>query len=352
LRRAVLALLPALLLVACAGAPATPAEPAAAPAPPRPAAEAPPAAPEPEDHPFDACRQPVDNEVAVLDETKRRLQETVCGATLWFDGLFGHGDVRSARRASGRVEVATSHSDFEGDDTRVRFNARVRLPTMQQRLSAFVGIDENEQVARDRSEGLGLRSDASRLDEAEDFFAGLGYTLENYGVRTDFRAGVRGVRNTTAFAQTRASYTAYADQTNLLELRLTPFVNTRDRWGVTFGADFDHALSIFRLLCWSNVGTVTEVSPGLDWRSALILYQSLGELRALAFETFVRGATAAPEPLGEVGLRTIYRQPLLQARLFANFIGGYSWPRVDPTLPREGSFNASFGLELPFGQQR
>ena len=250
-------LLPAVLLTACAGAPATP-DPAGAPAPTAAAAAPPPAAPEPEDRPFESCRQPVDDEVPILDETKRRLHETVCGASLWFDGLFGRGDLRAARRARGRIEVSTSHSDFEGDDTRVRFNARVQLPALQQRLSAFVGLDENEEVARDRSEGLGLRSEASRLDEAEDFFAGLGYTLANdYGVRTDFRVGVRGLRNTTAFAQTRASYTVYADETNHVELRLTPFVNTRDRWGVTAGTDLDHALAASRLLRWSTVGTVT-----------------------------------------------------------------------------------------------
>ena len=345
-------LLLAALLTACASTPAPVAGPAAGPASPAAIGPAPaPAAEEP--NPFVACRQPVDNEVAVIDETRRRLQETVCGASLWFDGLFGRGDLRAARRARGRVEVATAHSDFEGDDTRVRFNARVQLPALKQRLSAFVGLDENEEVARDRSEGLGLRSEASRLDEAEDFFAGLGYALENdYGIRTDFRVGVRGLRNTTAFAQTRAVYTAYADETHLVELRLTPFVNTRDRWGVTAGTDLDHALAPSRLLRWSTVGTVTEVSAGLDWRSALVLYQSLHALRALAFETFVRGATAAPEALGEYGLRTIYREPLLEARLFANLVVGYSWPRADPALPREGSFNASFGLELPFGVQR
>jgi len=351
--RAVLAWLLAPLLAACATTP-VPGDPTVVDAPPAAApAAAPVGPPEPEDRPFESCRQPVDNEVPIIDETKRRLHETVCGASLWFDGLFGRGDLRAARRARGRVEVATAYSDFEGDDTRVRFNARVQLPAMKQRLSAFVGLDENEEVARDRSEGLGLRSEASRLDEAEDFFAGLGYALENdYGIRTDFRVGVRGLRQTRAFAQMRFLYTAYADETNLVELRLTPFVNTRDRWGVTAGTDLDHALAPSRLLRWSTVGTVTEESPGLDWRSALILYQSLRQLRALALESFVRGATAAPEPLGEYGVRTIYREPLLQARLFANFVVGYSWPRVDPALPREGSFNASFGLELPFGVQR
>jgi hypothetical protein len=336
--------LPLVVLAGCASVPVEP--PPETPVPPPDAAAAPKADP----GVFARCRGGRINEVLLLDETRRRLEETVCGATLWFDGLFGQSDVLEARRARGRVEVATSRSEFEGQNTKVRFNARVRLPALQQRLSAFVGLDENEEVARDRSEGLGLRSEASQLEEVDDFFAGLGYTLEEtWGVRTDFRIGVRGLRDPRLFAQTRASYVAWADDVNLVELRATPFVNTRDGMGLTVAADFDHALAPTRLLRWGSVGTVTERSAGLDWRSALILYQSLRDLRAIAYEGFVRGLTAAPEPLAEYGARLIFREPLLRARLFANVVAAYTWPRVDPALPREGSAALSLGLEMPFG---
>ena len=350
-----LAALAALLLAACASTPATdaPTPTETPPAPPAAAAAAPEPPPKPEDRPFEACARPDRDEVPILDDTRQVLQETVCGAALWFDGLFGEGDLRAARRARGRLEVATSHSDFDGQNTRVRFSARVPFPALKQRLSAFAGVDDNEDVARDRTEGLGLRSDASPLDEAEDFFAGLGYELsESYGIRTDFRVGVRGLRNTRAFAQLRASHTAYADDNDRVELRLTPFYNTRDGFGATASTDFDHALSPTRVLRWGNVGTVSENTQGLDWRTALVLYQSLHHLRALAFEVFERGATAAPVPLAEYGVRVIYREPLFHARLFLNLVPGYSWPRVDPAVEREGSFNISLGLELPYGDPR
>ena len=132
-------------------------------------------------------------------------------------------------------------------------------------------------------------------------------------------------------------------------LRVTPFANHLDGAGLTFGPDFDHALSPTRLLRWSSIGTVTEETSGVGWRTALVLYQSLRELRAIAFEAFERGATAAPVPLVEYGVRTIYRQPLFRQRLFAELVVGYSWPRVDPTLEREGSAGVTFGLEMPFG---
>jgi hypothetical protein len=314
------------------------------------APERPPGEPPAQPGPFEACRQAGENQVVVLDATRRTLYETVCGASLWLDGLFGEGDVATARSTRGRLEVAASHSDFEGDDTRVRFHARVRLPALKRQLSAFVGRDDEEDFTRDRSEGLGLRDETDQLDDIEDWFAGLGYSLRETGIKTEFRVGVRGIRNTKVFAQGRATYVAYEDDVNLIQVRATPFVNNRDGWGFTLTTDFDHALAPTRLLRWGTAGTATEESAGVEWRSAVVLYQNLGNMYSVAPEVFVRGATAAPEPLAEYGVRTIFRMPLFQARLFANLIPGYSWPRNDPLLPREGSFSATVGLELPFGK--
>lgn len=301
---------------------------------------------------FTACGQDEDKEVAVLDEARERLQETVCGATLWFDGLFGERDLASARRAYGRLEVSTARSEFEGEDTRIRFDARVELPAMQRRLSLFVGRDNEDDVARDRSEGHGLRSQADQLEQVEDWFAGVGYRLrEAWGIRSQFRVGVRGLRHPKAYVQLRNTYIAYEEDDDRIQLRATPFANHLDGAGLTFGADFDHALPPTRLLRWSSIGTFTEESPGVQWRSAVLLYQNLRELRSVAFEAFERGATGAPEPLLEYGLRTIFRHPMFRRRLFAELVLGYSWPRVDPAVPREGSAAATFGLELPFGTE-
>lgn len=342
--------LAALVLAGCASAPAAPtptqgaAPPAQNPAAPKPPAQSPP------ENPFKACLMPDRDSVAVLDETSRRLHETVCGAALWFDSLFGAGNLAAARRTHGRLEVINAWSQFEGNDTRVRFNASVQLPALEHRVSAFIGRDNDQDFVRDRSEGQGLRSQASEIDRIDDWFAGLGYRLQDvYDVKTDFQVGVHGLASPTAFARLRGSYTAFLGASDAVTERLTPFLNSRDGFGITSNTDVDHTLSPSRLLRWGTAGTVTQKSAGLEWRSALIMFQDLHERRAIAYETFVRGATAAPEPLAEYGVRTIYRQPLFRARLFANLVLGYSWPRVDPTLPREGSIGTSVGLELPFG---
>jgi hypothetical protein len=306
----------------------------------------------PEDDPFDACQQP--QQAEMIDEARRRLHETTCGALLWFDGLFGEGDLKAARATHGRIEASIGHSQFEADTkVRVRFNARAELPALKRRLHAFVGRDEEDEFVRDRSEGLGLRSQFPQVVDEDEWLAGLGYALpEQHRFKFDFRLGARGIARPTVFARARFGYTAYSDAENLAHLRITPFVDNIVGAGVTGSVDLNHALTPTSLLRWGNIGTVSLESSGLDWRSALIAYQNLLQRRALAGEWFIRGATAAPEPLTEYGMRAIYRHPLLDAKVFAELVAGYSWIRYDPALERAGSFGASFGLEMPFGVEK
>lgn len=286
----------------------------------------------------------------LLDETRRRLHETVCGSALWFDSLFGEVDLEAARAAHGYIEASAAESEFYGTEVRLRARVHVRLPALEQRLSAFVGRDSDEDFVRDRSEGLGLRSQFPRVEDQEEWLAGLGFALpEQHRFKMDFKVGARSLSNPNAFAQLRVGYTAYSDERNLIYLRATPFVNTRDGVGITTSVDLSRVLSDTYLARWGSIGTVSEETEGLDWRSALILYQNLQFSRAAAYEVFARGGTTLAEPLTEYGYRVLYRQPLVANRLFMDLHVGYSWPRHDPALSRDGSFGAGCAFELPFG---
>jgi hypothetical protein len=311
----------------------------------------PPAVPKAEEGPFAACREHAPPGEPMIDETKRRLHQTVCGAALWFDGLFGGtGDLTAARSSHGRVEVTTDYSEFYGSDTRVRFNARVRLPKLEERLSVFIGRDDEDDFVRDRSEGQALRSTTRRPNERDQFLAGLGFTaVTTERFQSDFRIGARNVRLPKVFVQNRFSYIPYSDEHYRVYLRLTPFWNNRDGWGLTPAAALDRVLTDTLLLRWDNIGTFGQETAGFDWRSALILYQNLRHGRALAYEAFARGAAEAPVSLTEYGVRTVYRQPVFSDKLNLELNVGYSWPREDPALPRHGAAAVGMGLEMPFG---
>jgi hypothetical protein len=303
--------------------------------------------------PANPCKEELATDsMPMLDETRRILEETTCSAALWADSLFGEkGDIEAARKVHGHVEISGAYSQFEGSKFRFRMDVRAELPSLKHRLNAFIGRDNENDFLRDRSEGFALRSQFPRLDDRESWLGGLGYALpETDRFRSEFRVGVHGLGPPQLFVQWRTRLNIYADERNVFYVRMTPFWNTDDGVGLTGNFDWSHVLSATRLLRLSTAATRSQKTEGIDWRSAVIYYQSLREGRAVALENFVRGSTKAAEPLGEYGMRVVYREPIFMQRLYVETIIGYSWPRNDPSLPRDGSFGTGVSIDMPFGK--
>ncbi|HLF57374.1 MAG TPA: hypothetical protein VI942_11065 [Thermoanaerobaculia bacterium] len=301
------------------------------------------------------CVEPKPQGEPAIDAARRRLFQTICGAALWFDGLFGEQrHVGAAERATGRLELSLTQSEFWGFKSRARFNVRVRFPNIDERLDAFVGRDDEDEFVRDRNEGFALRSQFRQFEDDDDrWVAGLGYGLPGtYEQRTDFRIGGKGGREPEIFAQGRLRRNWFLGDRTLWHLRETLFWTNRENFGITSAIDFDRVLASNLLLRWANVGTFSEETEGLDWRIAVIVYQNLERRgRAIAYETFVRGETDDVVPLREYGARTIFRKPLLgRDWLFGELYLGYSWPQEEPEEKRAGSYSVGFGVELLFGR--
>lgn len=305
--------------------------------------------------PTDPCDRPDLDEVAVIDDAREMLEEQTCSAVLWLDGLFGEGggDIDSARRTRGVVEVSNVYSEFDGFDMRARLHVEVDLPTVKNRLSAFVGRENDEDFVRGRTEASELRDTFPTLSDQNEWLAGLGYSLPNTkNLQTSFRVGARGLGPPTGFVQGRLRYTLFSDDNDVSYIKSTPFWNTRDGFGITQSFDYSHVLGRHHLLRWYSVGTLSERSVGLNWRNSAILYHNLQYRRGLAYEAFIRGETDEPEPLYEYGGRVLFRHPVMKQRLYLEWAAGYSFPRTDPNKPRDGSANVGLAVELPFGEPR
>ena len=305
--------------------------------------------PREEPRPCDQVHVPTQDDM--LDLTRDQIEEIICRAALWLDGFGGHGNVLAARRSHGRLETSYYWSEFSGAETRVRFKVRVELPALKERLSAFVGLDNDDDFVRGRSEGFALRSEFPSLDDDDDWLAGLGYGFPSSSrvFKSDLRIGAKRLTDTEFFVQNRFRYLAYSDDNDVVRLREILFWTNKDGLGSTSGLDWMHVISADLLARWDTVGTVSQESEGLDWRSAAWLYYSLGGEKGLALEAFSRGESRHVVPVREYGLRMLYRHPLFRRRVYMEIITGYTWPRVDPTVEREGSFGIGVGLQLPFG---
>lgn len=347
-----------LALTGCAGRrqPATPSEqapvaPPSEPAQAAPETERPAGTPEAEPPRLrDLCRQEAGEEL--LDEARRRLEETFCGATLWLDGLLGgEPDVENARRVSGRVELSTLYTEVEGVDPKARLRLRYDLPTLERRFNVFLGRDDRDEVVEDRPEGFAIRSSVFGLETDEQWLAGLGYSPPGrWGSKVDFRVGGRLKTSPEVFVQSRYRRNIFVGEHSVWRFRETVFWENDDGFGSTTSMDFDHVLRRDLLVRWGSVGTISESTEGLYWRSAALAYHNLRQSRAVVGELFLRGATQAEVMLREYGTRLIYRQPVGERYLFGELIVGYTWPRFERDEPREGSAMIGFGLELLFGR--
>lgn len=297
------------------------------------------------------CARPDEPEANMVDDVQIVMEETTCTAALWLDGLFGEPrNIESARKTSGYLETSARHSEFEGTDEKIRFRVRVRLPNLKSRVSAVIGRDNEDDVVRDRTERFAVRSEIPRVDDDESWLAGLGYSFpSSETLKIDSRIGAASLSNPRVYVQQRVRWIAFSDDDDLIYLRGTGFWTNRQGFGTTVGFDYSRVLSERFLLRVSEVGTISEKTEGLDWFSGLILYQNLREERAMAYELLIRGQTDEPEPLYEYGGRVVYRHPLLPKRLYGELLVGYSWPRIDPALDREGSAQVGISLEIPFG---
>jgi hypothetical protein len=304
----------------------------------------------------DPCSEPKAVGEEAIDAARRRLFQTLCGAALWFDGLFGvEQHVGAAEKTTGRLELSFTDSAYWGFKARTRFHFRARFPNLDERINAFIGRDDEEEFVRDRNEGFALRSQFRHFEDDDDrWVAGLGYGLPGlYKVRTDFRVGGKGGREPEIFAQARLRRNFFIGDRSLWHLRPTGFWTNRKKWGTTMAIDFDHVLAPNVLFRWANVASWTEETEGLDWRVATVLYHNLeSKGRAVAYETYVRGETDDEVPLREYGARAILRRPLKRREwLFGELYLGYGWPKEEIEEEREGSYSVGFGLELLFGRE-
>jgi hypothetical protein len=297
------------------------------------------------------CEQPKEGN-DVVDSTRRILAESSCAAVLWFDGLLGSGagDLASARRTSGEVDLAIRLSEFHGAEPDAGVRLRYDLPNLQRRVNVFLGRGDGGDAVRDR-ERRGVARPAPGMRAEEDrWIAGLGFLpVERWRDAADVRVGVRPATSPVLFAQARFEQHLSPGLWGEVRVRQTVFWENRAGFGVTGSSNYRHLLDTKHLFDWEAIGTVSQASEGVEWRSEATVWRRLGGLRSMGLQPFALGATSADVPLEEFGVRGRYRRPLGNGALRGELVVGYSWPRSDRAAPREGSALAGVGLELVFG---
>ncbi|MDP2006092.1 MAG: hypothetical protein Q8K45_10490 [Rubrivivax sp.] len=263
------------------------------------------------------------------------------GVDSWFgDRPFDDG----GKVTDGRLSAAVLKRQREGVDIDVRFNARFRLPNLEEKTYLFLGRDDPREVLTDKPGALSRQNRLLAQANAERrFFAGIGRSLTD---QLDFRLGFRG--GLKPYVQGRYRTQWQLGTEGLAEFRQTLFWSVADRAGSTTAFSYEHLFSPEVAARWLTSATITQASKGFEWSSLLGVYRSFGEQRLLSLEGLVSGQEGSGVLATDYGLQTRWEQPVYQNWLLGGIVVGHFWPRPDVQTPRRGAWAMGVSMKMHF----
>lgn len=288
-----------------------------------------------------------------LDRARRGVAWTVCGSARWFDGFFGDRRRYEAEltESHGRIGAYGFYDQRNGFDPDFRFRAKLALPALKNRARILVGRGDERELIEERGADEGATVPPP-VDEDRDssFLLGLGFQRgQGHKRGFDTSVGVRVRFPPEPYVKLRYRENWSLGPDTILRWRQTGFWRQQRGFGTTSDLDLDHLLGRQLLLRWANSGTLAEDRKGLDWFSALNLFQGLSNRRALTYRSFVAIETGRAVSLKNYGLEVRYRQRVLRKWLFVEFIGSATWPRFSEFEERDLNLGAGLGFEMYFG---
>jgi hypothetical protein len=289
---------------------------------------------------------------AWIDALNRRVYRSVCGSARWFDSFFGSRRAfAEAERTYGWISTQQLWSEYDGFDTHLRFRAKVELPNLDQRFKLLVGrLSEEDEVEEARVAEERDFPGPFRNARDEEWLVGLGYSpVSSTRSRMDYSVGVNTRWPPEPYAKARYRHLVFLDDNRLMRLRQTLFWRELRGFGTTSAVDYDVRLGQALMLRLSTTGTITEVSPGVEYWSSATLYEGLGSGRGMAYRLWVEGASDDRVPVHRYGVRVTYRQSIFRDWLFGEVATIVSWPRYELDEERRPSWGIGIGVDMYFG---
>jgi hypothetical protein len=287
-----------------------------------------------------------DEDVVILEESRKEVREATEWAARRVDSWFGNIPFEEGGKISkGRIRLRTIWREHDEVDVNLRFRVRMTLPNLQDKAHVFIGSENERDLVRGRPDTVTEQQRLLRENKQDDdtFFAGIGLNLLDL---LSFSVGLRDLHK--PYVKVRYIYTWQIDARNELEFTETGFWALDDGFGATTSVDYEHAFSPVLSLRWLNSGTVSEEDDGLDWFSSLGLYRRFGELSLLSGELIADGETGNEVDIEEYGVLVKWRQPLYRDWLFVEFSTGHYWVREKLADDREGKWALGVGVQMNF----
>lgn len=275
-------------------------------------------------------------------------RESALAVTHWLasglDSWFGDRPFQDGGQVSdGRLSLGVLKRQRESAEFSLRFNARLRLPNLEDRTYLFLGRDDPREVLTDQPGALSRQERPLGSLDDRRFFAGVGRNLDD---RLDFRLGLRG--GLKAYAQLRYRRQWEVGTNGLAEFRQTLFWSVADRAGSTTAYSYEHLLSPTLAARWLTSATITQASRRFEWSQLLGAYQAFGDQRLLALEGVVNGRQGSGVPATDYGLQLRWEQPVHHDWLIGGLVVGHFRPRPDAQSPRQDAWALGASLRMRF----
>lgn len=284
-------------------------------------------------------------DVPLWESARSSVRSTAEWLATGVDSWFGDRPFKDGGQVTdGRMSVNLLKRQDEGLDLNVRFNARFRLPNLENNAYLYFGRDNERELVADTPGAFSRQQRLLKETSANQaFFAGFGFALQE---SVDFRLGFRG--GLKPYAQVRYRHPWELSPVDLLEFRQTLFWSLADHLGATTALSYSHVVSPTLVARWLTVATITQESKKLEWSSIVGGYQSFGAQRLLSLEALASGETKSGLGLSDYGLQTKWEQPVYKDWLQGEILIGHFWPRKDPLLPRGRAWALGAGLKMQF----
>jgi hypothetical protein len=309
---------------------------------------------EPAAEDVDPCHEPSDQELLGMDWSRRELFRFLCLSARWFDGFFGEERYDdSAREVRGRLSYSVERRERVGTTENVRFSVRLPLPNLNRRLKVVFERDDERRTIEGRTDvepGAVAAGPAGQETTQVSVGVQLGKILDQL---FDFRLGAR-VRDGTLDTFARTKYRKEFAETEKTQWRFTQtlFHTRLEGFGETSALDFEAQVSPADVFRWSNNGTWSQSTEGLDWRTGVAIYHTYGKGRASFIEVAASGASDAAVDVANYGIRTAYRQTLGRNWLLGEVFLGRDYPKSLPEVPRDKQYFIGMTIEVLFGARK
>ena len=284
------------------------------------------------------------------DQSIESARGAVRSAAVWLasgvDSWFGSKPFSDGGKVvDGQVSLNLYNRQDTGGDSSVRFNARFKLPNLEEKTYLFTGQDNWQGVITDSPAAFSAKQQLLQKNTADSrsLYAGVGQMLS---ASTDARIGFRdGLK---LFVQGRFHHLWKPSAGAEVEFSQTLFFTRLDHLGTSTTLSYEHHFSPTWVGRWLNAVTATQVEPDAQWNSSLGMFKAFGQQRLLSMELLASAKQNTGVALTDYGWQAHWEQPVANNRLIGELIVGHFWPQPTSAVARTTAWALGAGLKMRF----